>query len=222
MNIIIKTLFLSILWNYFSNGNKSLEKYDNKIKFSIFRSICCLTIFIYAVLNVFKYGKKPVLNPFFSTSFDIKDLNDWFVAYLLHDLICMAINKTDRIELWFHHIFSLFTFVIPPLYMNNSCYILNVLLLSELMSVFSGIDSMFINDNEMRKSMFCKKIRKFVIRYVRTPIWIYVIILAILNYKKLPKIVLLNCGVAAIVMPFLDYFWAKKCQKVIDKYENKI
>ena len=221
MKIIIKTLFLSILWNYFNVGIKSLNKYDTNIKFSVYRSVCCLTIFIYALINIIKVGKRPINNPFFSTSFDINDLNEWFISYLIHDLISMGINKNERIELWFHHILALITFTIPPMLLKNSPYLLNVLLLSEIMSAFSGIDSMYIKDNNMISSMYCKKIRKFVIKYIRTPIWIYSTIVAFMHYNKLPKLVFLNCMVATITLPLMDYYWAKKCQKVIDKYSQK-
>lgn len=220
MNIIIKTLFLSILWNLVNVGFSSLNKYDVNVKFSIFRSICCLTMVIYALLNITKYGKTPLLNPFFSTSFDIKDLNHFFVAYLLHDLINMAITKTDRAELWFHHIFALITFTLSPIVLKNSPMILNILLLAESLSIVSGVDSMYIYTNKMKHSMYCKKFRKFVIRYVRTPIWIYSIISTLTNYDKLPNLLIVNSVIAMIVMPLLDHYWANKCQKVIDKYEN--
>lgn len=221
MNIIIKILFLSIMWNYINVGIKSLQKYDVNVKFSIFRSICCLTMVIYALINIVKYGKKAINNPFFSTAFDIKDLNELFVAYLLHDVINMAITKTDRLELWFHHLFSILTFTAAPKLLNNSPYLLNVLLLAEFMSVVSGIDSMYISNDEMVNSMYCKKFRIFVIRYIRTPIWIYSFISSIMSFKKLPNLVIINGLIATIVMPLLDNYWANKCKKVINKYETK-
>lgn len=221
MNIIIKTLFLSVLWNFINIGFRSLDKYDVNVKFSIFRSVCCLTISIYALLNICKYGKDPIINPFFSTSFDIKDLNELFVAYIIHDLINMAITKTTRMELWFHHIFSLITFTLSPVILKNSPMMLNVLLLAEFMSVVSGIDSMYIHTNEMKSSMYCKKFRKFVIRFIRAPIWIYAIISTLINYDKLPNLLIANSLVAMIAMPLLDNYWANRCQKVIDKYNDK-
>jgi len=220
MNIIIKTLLLSILWNTVNVGFKSLNKYDVNVKFSIFRSICCLVMVLYAVLNITRYGKAPLLDPFFSTSFDIKDLNEFFIAYLLHDLINMAITKTDRLELWFHHFFALLTFTLTPLVLKNSPIILNILLLAESLSIVSGVDSTFVHNNEMKHSMYCKKFRKFVIRYVRTPIWIYSFISTLTKYDKLPTLLLINSIAAMIIMPMLDFYWAKKCQKVIDKYEE--
>lgn len=220
MNIIIKTLFLSILWNTVNVGFKSLDKYDVNVKFSIFRSICCLVMVLYATLNITRYGKGPLLNPFFSTSFDIKDLNEFFVAYLINDLVNMAITKTDRAELWFHHIFAIITFTLSPLVLKNSPIILNILLLAESLSIVSGVDSMYIYNNQMKYSMYCKKFRKFVIRYVRTPIWIYAIISTLTNYDRLPNLLIVNSLAAMIIMPLLDNYWAKKCQKVIDKYEQ--
>ena len=161
MNIIIKILFLSVMWNFLNIGFRSLDKYSVNVKFSIFRSMCCLTIVIYGLINIIKFGKKPFGNPFFSTAFEIKDLNNFFIAYLIHDLINMAITKTDRVELWFHHIFSLATFTLAPILLKNSPYLLNILILAELMSVVSGIDSMYISNNEMVNSMYCKKIQDF-------------------------------------------------------------
>lgn len=220
MNIIIKTFILSILWNTVNVGFKSLDKYDVNVKFSIFRSVCCLVMVLYAALNITRYGKEPLLNPFFSTSFDIKDLNEFFVAYLINDLINMAITKTDRAELWFHHIFALITFTLSPLVLKNSPIILNILLLAESLSIVSGVDSMYIFKNEMKHSMYCKKFRKFVIRFIRTPIWIYSIISTLTNYDRLPNLLIINSLAAMIIMPLLDNYWAKKCQKVIDKYDD--
>lgn len=220
MNIIIKTFILSILWNTVNVGFKSLDKYDVNVKFSIFRSVCCLVMVLYAALNIIRYGKEPLLNPFFSTSFDIKDLNEFFVAYLINDLINMAITKTDRAELWFHHIFALITFTLSPLVLKNSPIILNILLLAESLSIVSGVDSMYIFKNEMKHSMYCKKFRKFVIRFIRTPIWIYSIISTLTNYDRLPNLLIINSLAAMIIMPLLDNYWAKKCQKVIDKYDD--
>ena len=100
MNIIIKILFLSVMWNFLNIGFRSLDKY-NVNKFSIFRSMCCLTIVIYGLINIIKFGKKPFGNPFFSTAFEIKDLNNFFIAYLIHDLINMAITKLIELSYGF-------------------------------------------------------------------------------------------------------------------------
>ena len=109
--------------------------------------------------------------------------------------------------------------MLDPAPINNG-YLLNVLLLSEIMSAFSGIDSMYIQDKEMKNSMYCKKMRRTIIKYIRTPIWIYSTVSAFLNYDKIPTFVFMNCMVAAMTLPLMDYYWAKKCQKVIDKYSN--
>ena len=69
--------------------------------------------------------------------------------------------------------------------------------------------------------MYCKKFRIFVIRYIRTPIWIYSSISTILNFSKLPNTIIINCLAAAIIMPLLDNYWANKCKKVINKYVPK-
>ena len=80
------------------------------------------------------------------------------------------------------------------------------------MSVVSGIDSMYISNNEMVNSMYCKKFRIFVIRYIRTPIWIYSSISTILNFSKLPNTIIVNC-LAMQLLCLLDNYWANKCKK---------
>ena len=132
----------------------------------------------------------------------------------------MTWSKCKRIDLWIHHLICLLTIFIANKYTNKIPFILNIILLCELMSVVSGIDSVFTDQNDNIRSMYCKKIRKNIINYWRTPLWSLTIILSILSIKE-KKIISASAIVGSISMLCLDRFWINKCQKVIDKYKKK-
>lgn len=194
---------------------KKEQKLDTS--FSIYRSICCLFIFIYALQNFIKSGKKGLFDPFNFSDNDISDLSKWFEAYLIVDFIIMSYIGCKRKDLWLHHGLSLVSICISNYYCKNPPFIINLVLLSEAMSIMSGIDATFTDNNQLIESMYCKKIRKNIINYWRTPLWIITFILGIINMKKKGLSSKVTVG-GSICMLLLDRFWLNKCQKVINKY----
>ncbi|VVU95183.1 hypothetical protein CPAV1605_908 [seawater metagenome] len=212
MKIYYKIVFF--IGFYVLINNKKVET-----SFSLYRSVCCLFIFIYALQNFLLYGKEGLGNAFKFSNNDITDLSKWFEAYIIVDLMIMTYIKCKRKDLWIHHILSLITVLIANYHSKKVPFILSIVLLSEAMSIMSGVDSIYTDENDLLNSMYCKKIRKNIINLWRTPLWIMTLILGILNCKKkgiTPKVAI-GGSIALLV---LDRFWLKKCQKVIDKYNE--
>jgi hypothetical protein len=221
MKIILKTLTLICVFfwvKYFKERNNINVKID--IIFSIYRSICCLFLFIYAFQSFLKDGKKGLIKPFEYTNFDTKDLMEWFAIYLMIDLLIMTGIKCKRIDLWFHHFISIIVvFIIYKHSNNNIPFLINIILLAEAMSIMSGIDSQYTENNDMIKSMFCKKIRKNIINFWRTPIWLLISFLSIKNINKKDNKIFKIIGIIGPITMFsLDRYWLDKCEKVIKKY----
>ena len=128
--------------------------------------------------------------------------------------------KCKRIDLWIHHIICLVTILIANKYAKKIPFILNIALLSELMSIVSGIDSVFTDQQDNIRSMYCKKIRKNIINYWRTPLWGLTLVLSIISLKE-KKIMASSAIIGSITLLCLDRYWNNKCQKVIDKYKKK-
>ena len=173
--IILLTIFMTI---------KSRNKKKIDVSFSLYRSLCCLFIFIYALQNFLKNGKKGIDKPFEFSNFETRDLTEWFEAYILVDIVIMTWVKCKRIDLWIHHIICLVTILIANKYAKKIPFILNIALLSELMSIVSGIDSVFTDQQDNIRSMYCKKIRKNIINYWRTPLWGLTLVLSIISLKE--------------------------------------
>ena len=75
--------------------------------------------------------------------------------------------------------------------------------------------------NDYILSMKCKKIRKNIIKYIRLPIWIILFIFTINYTNKLPRLLWINGIISTLIMTYLDKYWEKKCDKVINKYKKK-
>merc|ERR1712224_919279 len=146
MKIVLKTLTLACIFmgvKYFKEKNNKSVKID--IIFSIYRSICCLFLFVYALQGFIKDGKNGLNDPFKYTNFDTSDLTEWFTLYITIDLLIMILIKCKRIDLWFHHSISFITMGIVYKYSNNNFpFIINIILLVEAMSIMSGIDSQYV------------------------------------------------------------------------------
>ena len=147
------------------------------------------------------------------------DITDWFLVYLLMDIIKMIFEKNKRIDLYLHHGWCIISFIIAK-YFGQCSAIFNLVLVNEAISIVSGIDLMAMEDNKMKESYYYKLYRRNVIRYLRLPIWIISLILIIRHTHKLNKWLWWNLVVTAFGMIGLDHYWEKKCDKVINKYKK--
>lgn len=212
-----KLVTLIVFW-IFINKFPNLKKYSKETKFSVYRSIICNFLFLYAVENSISFFKEGITRPI-KYQFNHTDLAEWFVIYLVFDLILMILTKNKRIDLYLHHIWSLLSFLIGFHYQRIG-YIHSLLLITEIMSSVSGLDSMAREDDNNLDSLKYKKFRKSIIRYVRLPLWILTLIFTIKVSNKIPKVGWWNAILTSFIMISLDNYWERKCDKVINKYEK--
>jgi hypothetical protein len=217
-NYYIKLISLFIFWEFIKK-HPNLKKYKPNIIFSVYRSLFCIFFMFYSLENL--------INNFSDLFTDIlierdcyNDITEWFIIYLIFDLIKMIHLKNKRIDLYVHHVYCLVSVMLAKSY--NVCHsIYNLPLIAEAISVVSGLDSMAMEDNNMDESYYYKLYRKGIIKYIRLPIWIISLLLTIKNTHCLPKIVWYSAIFGQFMMLGLDNYWEKKCNKVIKKYENK-
>lgn len=193
-----------------------IKKYKLSTKYSVYRSLICLALTFYAlesIINNFIFGFK---NPFNHNNTSLFDVSAWFFAFILHDLIQMIIQKEKRIDLYIHHIF--FAIVsLTYIYTKKVGFMSAFLIISEAISIVTGIDKMAMEDNKLKESKKYKLYRKIVIKYLRMPIWILLLLFTIRHKKKQPyQLFILNI-VISLFMLKLDKYWENKCDKILKK-----
>jgi hypothetical protein len=216
INILFKIGILCFLENYINEWCNYTKYLSNILKFAVYRSLCCLFLFIYATINLLLETKASLIDPIAYYSPFVYDLNTWFLAYVLVDMIFMIFYKIGRKDLWFHHIFFFF----GVLYYLRS-FATNLVLLGEALSVFSAFDLFYIENKLFYKSFICKKIRVVILKYIRLPVWIYLFIIVTFIFLKTLNIYYLLHYIVPISGFFLDRIWYNKCMKVINKYERQ-
>ena len=214
LNICILTTLYTIVHYY-----PYLKNYSNDIKFSIYRSLMCITFTCMGANILLTHYEKGSLHPFSYRHADMVECYNLFLTYLIVDMVNMIATKTSRVDLYVHHGMCIIGLLISH-YTDRFGYIQSIILICEALSIVSGIDSMAINDNNNKLSYYCKKFRKYVIKYIRYPIWSASLISTIYFSNRLPRLLLFDLIPSFIIMLFMDKYWKKKCEKVIEKYEN--
>jgi hypothetical protein len=215
--IIKKISLLFLFWKFIENFPK-LKKYSQETKFSIYRSLMCLFFTLYSLQNTVNHFINGYNNPFNYKSEDFLDITSWFFAYIIFDIIKILISKNKRIDLIIHHMFFL---IVSFLYINYNKigYFTNFILLAEAISIFSGFDKMEMEKNNMEKSKDYKVYRKKIIKYLRIPIWIILLIVTLKFTKNQPLIIWYTNVFMSLFMIKMDKYWENKCNKIIKKYE---
>lgn len=216
-NYYIKIIALFLFWKVIKN-HPNLLKYKRETVFSVYRSLFCMYFMLYSLENLICNFEDIFTDPFIERPC-YNDIIEWFIVYLLFDLINMVIQKNKRIDLYIHHIWCLGTILIAKGY-NSAHSVVNLTLIAEAISIVSGIDLMAMEDNNMKESYYYKLYRKNIIRYLRLPLWIVLLLVGIRHTNKFPKVLWYNCIMTSILMIGLDQYWEKKCDKVIKKYKN--
>jgi hypothetical protein len=214
--LIIKiiTLFLFADW---IEHNDLTKTYKTETKFNIYRSLMCIYFSLYSLeLSINNFGDAYSL-PFDYKTPEITELSDWFMAYLILDIQKMIVSGNNRFDLYVHHIWCLFSFLLGKFY-DKLGYFHIFLLINESISIVSGIDSIYLEEGKKYESMLCKKYRKNLINYVRLPIWILVLLTTIHHRKDLPSIMFWNGILTSLLMIGLDRYWEGKCNKIINEY----
>lgn len=216
LNMCILTIFYTLISYY-----PKLEKYDTEIKFSMYRSLMCVAFGSMGINVLINHIINGFSHPYAFKHNDMMEILQLFAAYLIVDLIQMVATKSTRIDLYAHHVLCLVGLVISHS-TNRFGYLQSILLIAELLSVVSGIDSIALKENDMKLSYYCKKIRKNIIKYIRYPLWIVLLIVTIRYTNKTPTLLWYKGLIFAFTMIYLDKSWEEKCDKVIDKYENPL
>jgi hypothetical protein len=210
IRIVLLYIFSKLVYYY-----PGLKKYNHKTRFNFYRSLMCMYFFLNSselMINNFYNGfSSPILykNKLFN------DITNWFVSYLIYDLLIIFINKNKRMDLIIHHIFCLFIYSFSKVF-NQCNYIFVILLLAEVMSVVTGIDSIAKEDNNLKLSCKLKKFRIFIIRNIRIPIWIFSLLIVIRFNKHFKnKFLWYLCTFGPLVMIYLDNYWENKCRKFL-------
>jgi hypothetical protein len=214
----IKMIALFVFWKLIKL-HPNFKKYKKETAFSVYRSLLCIFFLLYALENFINNFSDLFTNPFTKREcYD--DITNWFIVYLIFDILKMIHYKNKRIDLYLHHIWCLTSVIISK--SSGVCHSLyNLPLIAEAISVVSGVDSMAMEDGNMKESYYYKLYRRNIIRYVRLPLWIILFLLVLRNTHKIPQIVWYNCILSAFVMLGLDRYWEKKCDKVVKKYKNE-
>ena len=216
--LIIKIITL-FLFSEFIENYKKLEIYSIETKFNIYRSLMCIYFSLYSLEISINYLPEAYGLPFDFTNEEIGDIQNWFIAYLILDIEKMIITGNKRWDLYVHHIWCLISFWIAQSY-DKLGYFHIFLLINESISIVSGIDSIYLEENKKYESMLCKKYRKNIIKFVRLPIWILVLLTTLHHRKDLPDIMFWNGLLTSVLMIGLDCYWEGKCDKVINEYIN--
>jgi hypothetical protein len=214
--LIIKIITL-FLFSEFIENYKKLEKYSIETKFNIYRSLMCIYFSLYSLEISINYLPEAYGLPFDFKNEETIDIQNWFIAYLILDIEKMIITGNKRWDLYVHHIWCLISFWIAQSY-DKLGYFHIFLLINESISIVSGIDSIYLEENKKYESMLCKKYRKNIIKFVRLPIWILVLLTTLHHRKNLPDILFWNGLLTSVLMIGLDSYWESKCDKVINEY----
>jgi hypothetical protein len=213
-NIGIKILILYIFM-YFVDNYPKMKIYSSDTKFNMYRSLLCIFFSSYALENSINQFNL-ISNPFHGKSIYFDDIIEWFNAYLILDLYKMIKIKNTRYDLYLHHII-VFVIVNITIYSDTMGFIGNTLLINEIISIVSGIDSIYIEENQLDKSKHCKVIRKYLIKYIRIPLWILVILITLYYRDNISNKLLYIYIMFLFSSIALDNYWLYKCNKVINK-----
>ena len=197
-----------------------LSKYNNDVKFNYYRSLMCLSFTIIGLNILTNHFTEGFRHPFSYSHEHMVEAYHLFFGYLIVDIIKMIALKNTRIDLYIHHILCIGSLIISHC-VNKFGYIHCIILICEIISIISGIDSMAMNDNDKIISYKSKKFRKYIIKYVRIPIWIIALLFTIKHTNKISNYLWYNGIILSICMIYLDKYWENKCDKVINMYENE-
>jgi hypothetical protein len=176
---IFQILFINMLFRYLSR-NTALD---------IYRSFNCLLLSFRGIYYL-------LLTPYNQLNYTMNTCY-MYLSYTSLDLYYLYITKSKRIELIFHHIFTIIAYI--QLYatcnLSHESSLSHIFLLAELLSVCNYI---------FRGSIFLTYWRLLVILFIRIPIWIYMIYTTNLLYHTFSKYL---TQFASICMPILDIYF---------------
>ena len=212
IRIVILLIFSKLVYYY-----PNLKKYKSVTRFNFYRSLMCLYFSFNSldiIINNFRNGiSSPIL--YKNKSFD--NITNWFIAYLAYDLFVIFTNKKKRLDLIIHHLFCFLVYIYQK--KNNHCNFLMVLfLITESMSIVSGLDNIAKEENNIKLSCKFKKFRLKIIRNLRIPVWILSLLIFI-RFKKHSNsdLQFYFTIIGPLIMIYLDNYWENLCVKFLKK-----
>ena len=104
---ISKNIFILHTFSKVINKIPDLKKYDDDVRFNMYRSLMCLTFTILSFYCFIKHIKMGYSFPYEYHTPEFTELQELFIAYIIYDLYYMIKNKKGRKDLYIHHIFVL-------------------------------------------------------------------------------------------------------------------
>lgn len=197
IDLIIKFFIISIFECYVVNLSMYTKGFSDYMKFSIYNSISVLFMVIYSLYNIYTF---PLRLPLENLN-NIISLNEWFIVFLFLNIILMLVYKIKTPNEWFNNIVLLYVFL-----SIKKMYISNILLLTQSIRVFNGIYLYYIEIKQKHKEISAQKIRKWMINYIRLPIWILFFIFTLYNYNVINIILM----IFPLIMIIYDRFVINK------------
>lgn len=216
-HVMIQIIILYIFF-FIVKHEPHMINYKDETQFNMYRSLMCISFAILSLYNTINNFSLGFNNPFKYHNNDYNMISNLFISYIIIDLFHMGVTKNKRFDLYIHHIWCLISFFLAQHY-NHCGFFHNFLLFSEIISIVSGIDSIYREEGDDYNSMLCKKFRKNIIKYIRLPIWIILFLFTIKYMNKIPRILFYNGLISSVIMLCLDRYWEKQCDKIINKYD---
>lgn len=210
IRILVLFLFLLFVENY-----PKLKPFSSDTKFNFYRSLMCLFFALYSLDNSVNNLTGGFMDPFKYKFEGFTDISEWFMSYLILDIGKMVWMKNTRWDLYVHHIWCLASYMIAYFY-DKIGYFHSFVLINEAISIVSGVDSMYMEEKQMDKSKSCKVYRKNIIKYLRQPIWIITLLMTLYQAHNIPNVMFWNGLISSCLMIWLDRYWERKCDKVIE------
>jgi hypothetical protein len=215
--IVIKMIVLGFFYMFIEVILK--HQFTKETQFNCYRSLVCI-YFTFTSLKNTIMNIEMIQEPFDMKSDDFTDISIWFILYLLFDILIMIHQKNKRVDLYIHHVYCIVTYGMA-LYYDKIGFIFNFLLICEAISIVNGLDSIYLEKGDMMNSINCKIYRKNVIKYLRLPIWISLLLFILYHNEIIDPIIFWNGLVSSIMLIGLDIYWEEKCNKIINNIETK-
>jgi hypothetical protein len=124
-----------------------------------------------------------------------------YISYTTTDLFLLILLRVKRVELILHHVFTIQSYIylygMSDYYYD--AYLAHLFLIAELLSSFNAL---------LRHTVWLKYWRRYIIIFVRIPIWMYMIhIRSLLNQCFSSQILYKT---ASIFLPLLDIYFLFK------------
>ncbi len=213
-------IFILLIIYYIVDKYPNLKKYSDETRFNMYRSVMCFAFTCMGLHIVINHFFNGIAHPFSFKHRDMDEIQYVFMAYLIIDLLKLIASKSNRWDLYAHHIVVIIS-ILLGLSIGKYGYLFTCVLICESISIVTGPDAMAMEDNNKYESYIYKLYRKRIINYIRMPMWILLFMFTFKYTNKCPPELWYTGMIFPVILLLLDTYWSDKCDKVIKKYENK-